>query len=130
MGPCSTLFSEGIVGYYYSSKDTMEWKKNNILVSQHPDFAMKDFILNSNFDFSPLSYAASAHLAVYLINTYGLDKYKKMSKYNDAKKGSEDTYNQTLDSLANGWNQFFQKNKYKLGPETRNNNKGNPNNYT
>ena len=117
MGYCSTLFSEGIVGYYYSSKDTMEWEKNNILVSQHPDFSMKDFMLTSNFDFSPLSYAASAHLAVYLINTYGLDKYKNMAKYEDVKKGSDEIYHQSLDSLANGWNQFFQKHKYVLGPE-------------
>ena len=117
MGICSTLFSEGIVGYYYSSKDTMAWKKNNILVSQHSEFAMKDFMLTSYFNFSPLSYAASAHLAVYLINTYGLDKYKNMSKYEDVKKGSDEVYHQSLDSLANGWNQFFQKHKYVLGPE-------------
>lgn len=118
MGPCSTLFSEGIVGYYYSTRDTMEWKKNNRLVSQYPDFAMKNFMLNSNnFDFSPLSYAASAHLAVYLINTYGLEKYKQMGRYDDVKKGSEEIYHQPLDSLVTGWHQFFLKNKYILGPE-------------
>ena len=117
-GRCSTLFAEGLVGYYYSTKDSMEWKKNNRLVSQHPDFAMKDFMLNSNnFDFSPLSYAASAHLAVYLINTYGLDKYKQMGRFDDNKRGSEEIYHQPLDSIVYGWNRFFLRNKYVLGPE-------------
>ena len=117
-GPCSTLFAEGLVGYYYSTKDTMEWKKNNRIVSQHPDISMKDFLLNSNhIDFSPLFYAASAHLAVYLINTYGLEKYKQIGRYEDVKKGSEEIYHQPLDSIVNGWNKFFQKNKYILGPQ-------------
>ena len=117
-GPCSTLFAEGLVGYYYSTKDSIEWKKNNWIVSGHPDFAMKDFMLNyNNFDFSQLSYAASAYLAVYLINTYGLDKYKQMGRYDDVKKGSEEIYHQPLDSIVTGWNQFFLKNKCILGPE-------------
>jgi hypothetical protein len=79
---------------------------------------MKDFMLNPDYlDFSPLFYAASAHLAVYLINTYGLEKYKQIGRYEDIKKGFEEIYHQPIDSIVTGWNQFYQKNKYILGPQ-------------
>ncbi len=118
MGKASTLFSEGIVGYYYSTIDSMEWKRNKAIVSQHSGFSMKGFLTSSNdFDFSQLSYAASAFFAKYLIDTYGIDKFKSISSYTDLKKGFKEVYNKTFDEIAEGWDKYYQKNKIKLGPE-------------
>ena len=117
-GNASTIFSEGIVGYYYSTKDSLEWKKNKSIVSQHPDFSMKDFLNNSNnFNFSQLSYAASAHFAKYLIDTYGLEKFKSAASFQDISKGFRENYNKSLDEIIEGWNAYFQNNKVELGTE-------------
>ena len=120
MGNVSTIFSEGIVGYYYSTKDSLEWKKNKAIISQHPDFSIKDFLNNSNnFDFSELSYAASAHFAKYLIDTYGIEKFKTTSTYYDIKNGFRETYNKSFDEIADEWNEYYLQNKVELGPERK-----------
>ncbi|MDP3150518.1 MAG: carbohydrate-binding module family 20 domain-containing protein [Ignavibacteria bacterium] len=117
-GNASTIFSEGIVGYYYSTKDSVEWKRTKSTVSRHPDFSMKNFLNNSNnFDFSQLSYAASAHFAKYLIDTYGLEKFKSAASFEDMSKGFRENYNKSLDEIVEGWNAYFQNNKVELGAE-------------
>jgi len=118
LGNASTIFSEGIVGYYYSTKDSMEWKRTKSIVSQHPDFSIQDFLNNSNnFDFSQLSYAASAHFAKYLIDTYGVEKYKSAAAFEDMDKGFKEIYNETFNEMADGWKTYFENNKTELGPE-------------
>ena len=118
MGNVSTIFSEGIVGYYYSTKDSLEWKKNKAIISQHPDFSIKDFLNNTNnFDFSQLSYAASAHFAKYLIDTYGIEKFKSASTYDDIKNGFREIYNKSFDEISDEWNEYYLQNKVELGQE-------------
>jgi hypothetical protein len=120
MGNISTIFSEGIVGYYYSTKDSLEWKKTKAIVSQHADFSIKDFLKSSNnFDFSELSYAAATHFAKYLIGTYGFVKFKNMASYNDIEKGFSEIYNKSLDEISGEWNKYFSNNKIELGPERK-----------
>ncbi len=119
-GKASTIFSEGLVGYYYSTEDSLEWKKNNSILSRHPSFSMGDFLGKVNrFDFSELSYAASAHLAKFLIDTYGLDKYKAISRYEDIHKGFEEVYKLSFDDIILGWSTFFQSRKIPLGSERK-----------
>lgn len=120
LGIASTIFSEGLVGYYYSTKDSLEWKKNKAIISQHPDFSIKDFLNSSNnFDFSELSYAASAHFAKYLIDTYGIEKFKTASTYNDIKNAFREVYNKSFDEIAEEWDEYYLQNKVELGPDRK-----------
>jgi hypothetical protein len=45
-GDASTIFAEGLVGYYFSSRDSLEWKKTKSIVSKYPSFSMRDFLNN------------------------------------------------------------------------------------
>lgn len=120
MGNVSTIFSEGIVGYYYSTKDSLEWKKNKAIISQYSDFSIKDFLNNSNnFDFSELSYAASAHFAKYMIDTYGIEKFKTASTYKEIENGFRKIYNKSFDDIADEWNEYYLQNKVELGPDRK-----------
>lgn len=118
MGNASTLFSEGIVGYYYSTVDCLEWKRNRSIVSQNSDFLIQDFITGKNgFDFSELAYAASGYFAKFLIDTYGLEKFKMISKYEDVHKGFEEVYDKSLDEIIAEWNIYHENTKIELGEE-------------
>ena len=118
MGEASTLFSEGIVGYYYSIKDSNELKKDKYTLANHPEFTIKDFLNTSNnFDFSKLSYAAATLFAKYMIDTYGLEKFKLASEYEDIRKAFEIIYSAKFNDIIKGWNKHYKRGKIKLGPE-------------
>jgi hypothetical protein len=118
MGNVSTLFSEGIVGYYYSTKDSIEWKKNKSVIARHPEFSFKDFLSSADhFDFTQLSYAAAAHFAKYLIDTFGIEKYKSAAGIEDMREAFRQVYNKSFDEIAAGWKEYYNRNKVEPGPE-------------
>lgn len=118
MGNVSTLFSEGIVGYYYSTVDSLEWRKNMSIISRHPGFSFSDFLKKSDhFDFSQLSYAAAAHFAKYLIDTYGIEKYKSAAQYENINESFMQVYDKSFDEIVTGWENYYKHNNVKQGPE-------------
>ncbi len=119
-GRLPTLFAEGLVGYYYSTVDSMEWKKNRMIVLTDKDFSTKGFLEKSGqFDFSPLAYAASAYFSKYIIDTYGLDKFKMAGKFHDLNETYTKIYNKSVEEIASGWSAYIEKTKVEIGPERK-----------
>lgn len=116
VGGYSTFFSEGTVGYYYSTVDSIEWKKNRSIVSSATDFQIKGYLNNNRFGFSQLDYSASAYFVKFLIDTYGLEKFKSFFKYNTMEEGFKKNYGATIDQISEEWNKYFEKTKIMLGP--------------
>ncbi|MBI5726307.1 MAG: hypothetical protein HY965_00520, partial [Ignavibacteriales bacterium] len=73
----STFFSEGIVGYYYASTDSLKWKKDRLLMTSNPNFPMKELIRDWHSQgFNEMSYTAAAHFTKFLIDGFGLNRFK------------------------------------------------------
>ena len=117
IGGYSTFFSEGIVGYYYSSIDSLEWKKNRLNVSKENNFIINKYLPNdSRFSFSALDYSASAFFVKFLIDQYGFEKYKLFFNYAVVEEGLEETYGKTIEQISKEWEGYFEKNKISFGP--------------
>jgi hypothetical protein len=118
VGRLSSFYAEGIVGYYYSTKDSLEWKRNKMIVSKEPGFTIKEYLNDeSKFNFSELDYAASANFVKFLVDTYGLEKFKSFFASGEAEKGFSEVYGKTIDEISAGWEAYFQNNKVQLGPD-------------
>ena len=113
----STFWSEGIVGYYYYCIDSLIWKKDRLIVSNFNGTQIKDIILGHFPGFSETFYAISGHVVKFLIDSYGLEKFKKLVAYENASKGMVDTYSKSIDSVMAEWKIFAELNGIVLGPE-------------
>lgn len=116
----TTFYSEGIVGYYYSIIDSLGWKKTRALLSRDLAFPIKTLIMDfHSLGFSDMTYAASAYFSRFLIDTFGLDKFKELVTYDDIEAGFNKTYKKSLDEIIEIWKSYLEKTKIVLGPERK-----------
>lgn len=114
----NTFFSEGVVGYYYATIDSLKWKKDRLLMTSNPNFPMKELIRDWHSQgFNEMSYAAAAHFTKFLIDDYGLNRFKLFARISDLNSAFRATYNASLDGMINQWKQYRKKNEVVLGPE-------------
>lgn len=120
VGSYSSFTSEGIVGYYYSSKDTTEWKKTRMIITNQPYFSIKEYLSEMyRFNFSQVDYAAAAFFSKFLIDTYGLDKYKSFFEGNNFEEALLKTYGKTIVQISAECKDYFDKNKILFGPDRK-----------
>lgn len=119
VGSFSSFFSEGVVGYYYACKDSNSWKRTRMLITNKTDFTIKNYLVSNRFNFSSVDYAASAFFVKYLIDSYGLEKFKSFCKAESIEKGFTGAYGMSIDQVCADWNNYFEKNKVAFGPERK-----------
>ncbi|MEW6194813.1 MAG: carbohydrate-binding module family 20 domain-containing protein [Bacteroidota bacterium] len=119
VGSLTSFFSEGVVGYYYACKDSSSWKRTRMLITNSVDFSIKKYLVSSRFNFSSEDYAASAFFIKYLIDSYGLEKFKSFCKAKSIEEGFAGIYGMNIDQVYADWNNYFESYKIPLGPDRK-----------
>jgi len=112
-----TFWAEGIVGYYYAAVDSGSWRTAKISVTSHPDVPVRDLLLGHVDFFGNHGYAVSAHFAKFLIDSCGLDRFKRLCTYQNPEEGLLKVYGAPLDTLIGRWRAYAARNAVALGPE-------------
>lgn len=119
VGSFTSFFSEGVVGYFYACKNSNSWKRTRMLITNSIDFSIKKYLVNSRFDFTAEDYAASAFFVKYLIDSYGLEKFKSFCKARSIEEGFTGIYGMSIDQVCADWNNYFDKNKIPFGHDRK-----------
>jgi hypothetical protein len=114
---CPTFWSEGIVGYYYATVDTGTWRQDRIFITQHPRPSIQALLLGSIDFFVNNGYPVSSHVVKFLVDTYGLDKFKELCRYTDAADGLNHAYGMSLDTMIRQWESYAAKHAVVFGPD-------------
>lgn len=112
-----TFWAEGIMGYYYATVDTGKWRQDRIFVARHPHAPVKELMIGSLGFFDNNGYPISAHFVKFLVDTYGLDRFKQFCKAGDPQRGLAEVYGKPLDEMVRLWESYAAEHKPALGPD-------------
>jgi hypothetical protein len=114
-----SFFSEGIVEYYFNLKNDERLRKRIEISKQEIKVPNKKLIIGKRNFFGAekvngihLHYGVSGIFTKYMIDKWGLDKYKEFYSYKNTDEGLSKTYDLTLNQLINGYRKWIKE--YKL----------------
>jgi hypothetical protein len=120
VGNYSTFLSEGVVGYYYSTKDSIEWKKTKMIVTSYNDSKVDNYLNNpNNFSFSQKDYAFATFFVKFLNDTYGLDRFKSFFNYESIEEGFQKSYSKSISQISSEWEKYYSQNKTVFGSDKK-----------
>ncbi|MCE1190434.1 MAG: hypothetical protein LWX56_14995 [Ignavibacteria bacterium] len=115
-GEMSTFLAEGLMGYFYTKTDTKEWTRIRNLFDKPEDPDFERYLYKGDFDFTSEAYGSAAYFTRFLIDTYGLSKFKSASKYIFFTDAIKPVYNTTKEKLYRKWSTYFKKTCIPSGP--------------
>lgn len=115
-----TFLSEGIVGYYYMTTDSLELKRNLQIIAGNQHAPFRDYIDNTQqFEFSEMSYAMAALFARFIIDTYDLEHFKSFCMRQGTAEASVKIFGKRYTELADAWEAYYRKIALPAGPERK-----------
>jgi hypothetical protein len=105
VGIRNTFFAEGIQMYYEFIRDSSKMSSALEVVKKYHDYDAKSLITGDNFFNAPnennrsIAYPISGVFSTYLIERYGLEKYKSLFKAEKGEDGFPEVYELKLDTI-------------------------------
>lgn len=105
VGIRNTFFTEGTQMYYEFVQDSSKITAALDVMKKYKDYDLKSLIIGDNFFNAPqennkiISYPISGLFSMYLIEQYGLEKYKLLFKAEKEEHGFTEVYTLKLDTL-------------------------------
>jgi hypothetical protein len=105
VGIRNIFFTEGTQMYYEFIQDSSKITSALEVMKKYKDYDLKSLIMGSNFFNAPhennkiISYPMSGLFSMYLIEKYGLEKYKLLFKAEKGENGFTEVYGLKLDTI-------------------------------
>ena len=106
----ATFFSEGVVVWYEYKKNAEMGKIIFQEAVKHADYVLTDVVLGKEYFFQGNKfYFISAIFTDYLMDTYGLNKFKELYRYdrNDLLSAFEKTYSKPLSEILDEYKKWL-----------------------
>jgi hypothetical protein len=114
VGIRNTFFAEGAQMYYEFIRDSSKIAAAFEVMKKHQDYDLKPLITTGNNFFSApnennrsIAYPISGLFSMYLIEQYGLDKYKLLFKAEKGENGFPQVYELKLDTILAGFHSWI-----------------------
>ena len=105
VGIRNIFFAEGTQMYYEFIQDSSKITAALEVMKKHKDYDLKSLIIGDNFFNAPnennqiISYPISGLVSMYLVEEYGLEKYKLLFKAEKGEQGFTEVYGLNLDTI-------------------------------